>query len=131
MRAGREHLREGLRYTATVAVGLVTDLTVAWLTNRVLSWPLVFCGAIGFATGVAVNYVLFEKWVFRTGRISLPRLGKAYAGALGALAVRLGSIAVFAEVLPVPGTSPLAILAMATGLSFLVNFVLVRRLLRS
>lgn len=127
---------EPLRYLAVVVVGLGIDIGVGYGAHRLLGLPLVAGAALGFLVGVAANYVLFEFWVFRTGRLSWPRLGKAYVAAQAALLVRLGSVWVLGHLLAgfalFPLITPaLLTLTAAAGLSFVVNFVLVRMLLKA
>lgn len=128
-------LKEGLRYFVVVVIGLGVDVGLAWWISRVTGLPLELCAAFGFLAGVAANYVMFEMWVFATGRLSFARLGKAYAAALGALAVRLAAVWALSRALarywPDAPYGNLVILALAAGLSFIVNFALVRPLLRS
>jgi putative flippase GtrA len=120
-------LKEALRYFVVVALGLGVDVGLAWVLSHGFGLPLVLCAAMGFLTGVAVNYVLFEYWVFATRRLSWLRLGKAYVAAQGAFAVRLASVWLLSRLLP---DKHLAVLVIAAGLSFVVNFALVRLFLR-
>ena len=115
----------GSRYVATIVIGLCVDITIAWTLEVTTGWPLVLCSAIGFLIAVAVNYALFEYWVFETGRFSPHRLALSYATSLGAIAVRLAAISALALV---PWEGDLAVLAKlvaAAGLSFVVNFIFV------
>ncbi|MFM5907982.1 MAG: GtrA family protein [Novosphingobium sp.] len=120
-------LKEALRYFLVVALGLGVDVGLAWLLDHGLGLPLVLCAAIGFLTGVAVNYLLFEYWVFATRSPSWARLGKACVAAQGAFAVRLAGVWLLSRAMP---GNHLAVLAIAAGLSFAVNFALVRLFLR-
>ncbi|WP_310530494.1 GtrA family protein [Novosphingobium sp.] len=123
-------LKEALRYFLVVALGLGLDVGLAWVLSHVFGLPLLLCAALGFLAGVAVNYLLFEMWVFATRRLSWVRLGKAYLAAQGALLARLVSVWLLAMLLPDMPQRQLAVLVIAAGLSFTVNFVLVRLMLR-
>lgn len=123
-------LKEALRYFVAVLLGLCVDVGLAWALSHVPGVPLLFCAAIGFLAGVAANYVLFEMWVFATCRLTWARLGKAYLAAQGALLVRLVSVWLLALLLPPMLQRQLAVLVIAAGLSFTVNFALVRLMLR-
>lgn len=123
-------LKEALRYFLVVALGLGLDVGLAWVLNHLFALPLLICAGLGFLAGVAANYVLFEMWVFATRRLSWARLGKAYLAAQGALLARLVSVWLLAMLLPNMPQRQLAVLVIAAGLSFTVNFVLVRLMLR-
>ena len=122
------------RYIAVVVVGLGVDVGIGYAGHQLLALPLVVSAALGFLAGIAVNYVLFELWLFRTGRLSWARLGKAWLAAQGALLVRLGAVWALSRLLAgvVPGLPRMAlvVLILAAGLSFVVNFVLVRLMLK-
>ena len=112
-----------LRFGFVAVIGLVVDLTIAYGASRLLGVPLVLAAGLGFACGACVNYALHELWTFQAGaqRLSLRRALK-YALSLGAtLAVRLGAVAGL-ERLMAEGQE-LAVLTLATGVSFGVNYL--------
>lgn len=117
--------KRGPKYFVVIVVGLALDIALAWTLEAVAGFPLVVCSAAGFLTAVAANYILFEYWVFDAHRFSLRRFALSYASSLGALAVRLAAISVFALV---PWDSSVAVLGKlvaAAGVSFVVNYILV------
>lgn len=121
---------ETARYGVVVVLGLVMDLGVAMAANRWLLLPLILCSAIGFLVGVAFNYVLVERWVLRTRRYALARLGKAYIAGSGALLTRLVTVVGLEHLFSTGDLSVrLAILLAAAGFSFVVNFALLKRFL--
>lgn len=127
----RQALLEVLRYGAVAVLGLGVDVGIGYAAHRYLGLPLIVGAAAGFLTGVAVNYILFEVWVFRSGRMSWARLGKAYVAAQGALLVRLACVWLLGHWLAGMAQAALMTLVGAAGISFVVNFVLVRLFLKS
>jgi len=126
----RQELLRAARYMAVTVVGLAVDLGVGFAAHRLLPIPLVTSAALGFLTGVAVNYLLFEFWVFRSGKLSWGRLGKAYVAAQAALIVRLVCVWLLGMVIVGLPQAALLTLTLAAGVSFGVNFLLIRVFLR-
>ena len=122
---------ETLRYIAVAVLGLGVDVGIGYAAHRIFGLPLIVGATMGFLIGVAVNYLLFEVWVFRSGKLSWLRLGKAYVAALGALLVRLACVWRLEAVLYGLPQADLVTLVGAAGISFIVNFVLVRLFLKS
>lgn len=126
----RNSLLEALRYVAVAVLGLGIDIGIGYGAHRLLGLPLMAGAAAGFLTGVAVNYILFETWVFRSGEMSWRRLGKAYIAAQSAFLVRLGCVWLLGWLLAGMAQADLATLVGAAGVSFVVNFALVRLFLK-
>lgn len=124
--ARRAAALEALRYTAAVVVGLGIDLSLALAVNRLLGLPLVAGAAAGFVGGIVSNYLLFELWVFATRQLRWARFGRIVLAAQGALAVRLGTVWLLDRL----GVPPLPTLIAGAGLSFVVNFLVSRRIIR-
>lgn len=124
--ARRAAALEALRYTVAVAIGLGVDLALALAVNRLLGLPLVLGAAAGFAGGILSNYLLFELWVFATRQLRWARLARIVLAAQGALAVRLGVVWLLDRL----GVPPLPTLIAGAGLSFTVNFLVSRRIIR-
>jgi putative flippase GtrA len=125
-----EVLFETMNYGSVVVLGFALDVSTAFALNQLFSVTLVLSAASGFMVGVAFNYVLFETWVFRSGQLSFSRLGRTYVVGLAAVLVRLGCVATLG-CFP-NSTGPLGALftlLLATGCSFFVNFLLLKRLL--
>lgn len=122
---------EWSRYFAVVFAGLVVDIGIAVLLSRGLDWPIPVAAATGFLIGVAVNYLMFEAYVFRTYSFGWARLGKTYVAALGALFVRTAAVWVIARLLPPLSYGAELVLVAGAALSFCVNFLAVRLFLRN
>lgn len=121
-----------LRYGAVVVMGLGVDLSAAFALRTLADLPLALAAAAGFLLAVLFNYALFELWAFRREGegFSARRLLKTYAGALGALAVRLTAVFLLG-LLPGSGAfADLARLAAAAGLSLAINYLVLARVFR-
>lgn len=113
-----------IRFGVVSVAGLAVDLTAAWSLAAFAALPLPLAGFIGFCLGALVNYLLHERWTFGT-RDASARNATLYGLALGVtLATRVGMIAAFEAILPSP--SRLLVLVLATGVSFIVNYLLSR-----
>lgn len=113
-----------LRFTVVLVVGLAVDISLAWWLSAVVGVNLVLAAAVGFVAGAAFNYLLHEFWTFRRveRRLSVARMVR-YSAALGAtLATRLAVVYVLLQILKAK-QSELAILLLATILSFGVNYL--------
>ena len=118
---------QGLRYLAVVCLGLAADLGLA-LVLAASGAPRGLASAFGLLCGAALNFVLHRAWTFRESRSGpVSRQVLSYAVSLGiTLGVRLAVLAILRAV-PVQIGDAIALL-LATGVSFVVNFVLLRRL---
>lgn len=119
------------RFLLTVAAGALLDLAVSMALARALRAPLTAAAAGGFAAGLALNYVLFERWTFRDGdaparRFSPSRFAATAGAAALALAVRLGVVSLLGSVLARSPATDLVRLASAMAASFAVNYALTR-----
>lgn len=115
---------EFLRFAAVTVAGLVVDIFLAWGLSAMFGLNLVLAAAAGFSVGAAFNYLLHELWTFRRSerRLSTGRMLR-YCAALGAtLATRLAVVYGLSQVLNAD-QSHLAILLLATVLSFFVNYM--------
>ncbi|WP_322994224.1 GtrA family protein [Castellaniella sp.] len=119
--------RELVRYAVVVVGGFALDFSIALLVLHWLSFSLPAAAVTGFVCAFAVNYLLHEFWTFRReeSAVSARRVGLVLAAALAALAVRAGFLTVTA---PYAATMPLqyGLLVAAAGLSFIVNYILLR-----
>ena len=115
---------EFLRFATVAVAGLVVDISLAWGLSAVVGVTLVLAAAAGFVAGAAFNYLLHEFWTFRRAehRLSVARMVR-YSAALGAtLATRLAVVYALSQILNAK-QSELAILLLATILSFAVNYL--------
>lgn len=126
----RPQLTETIRYFIVILFGLSLDIAIGFTVHEVFAAPLIFGAAVGFLAGVAFNYVLIERWVFRTGQMSWVRLGKTCVAAQGVLIFRLVSVWALSRILGSSPQASLASLALASILSFSLNYLLMRLILR-
>ncbi len=115
------------RYLVVVVAGFGLDFAVALAAHGWLSVPLPAAAAIGFICGFLFNYALHEFWTFHRhdSGLSPKRMSQALLAALAALAVRVGFLAIATYYMAL-GQTPYALLLVASGLSLIVNFVLLR-----
>lgn len=120
-------MRKELRYTGVVVIGFGVDFGIAFLALGWLSFSLAAAAATGFLCAFILNYILHEFWTFRRveSSLSFARLFRTLGAALCALAVRVGFLTV---ITPYVATESMqyAMLVAAAGLSFVVNYVLLR-----
>lgn len=67
---GAESLHEFIRYGFASAIALLADLGLLWLLTDVVGVPYLLSGAIAFAAGLVVIYVLSVVWVFAARAIT-------------------------------------------------------------
>lgn len=115
-----------LRYLLAVVIGLLIDITMAYMLRTQLHLPTVLSAMAGFCCGVLVNYVNFEKWVFGRGNLSWINLFRVFTAAQSALIVRLAAVWILSQ-LALP---TLLIFGIAIGVSFITNFFLSRLAIR-
>jgi putative flippase GtrA len=121
---------DAIRYLGIAIIGLIIDLVIALSLRRIFALPLPVASAIGFLSAVAVNYVLFERFLFGQMRLSWIRLTKTYLSAQGALLVRVLVTWALTYVLYGSIMSDAVLLIISAGVSFVANFFIVRLLLR-
>lgn len=121
---------DAMRYLVIAIVGLVADLAIALALRWTVGLPLPVATAIGFLSAVALNYVLLERFLFARATLSWARLAKTYVSAQGALLIRIVSSWALTYVLYGSIEADAAALIVSAGLSFVVNFFVVRLLLR-
>lgn len=119
-----------IRYLVIAIIGLAVDIAIALALRRAFAWPLPIATAIGFLSAVALNYMLLERFLFGRTRLSWARLGKTYVSAQSALLVR--ALIAWGLTYVVYGSmeADAAVLAASACVSFIVNFFIVRFLLR-
>ncbi len=117
-----------IRFGIVAVLGLAVDLGTAWLMT-ILGLPLPLAAAVGFVVAALVNYVVHERWTFRTGAsLSAARGGRYLAVLATTLGVRVAVVALLeAMAFPKPEQRVLPLL-LAVGVSFFVNYALSRRL---
>ena len=108
-----------VRFFIVTAVGLLLDISLAWLLVRYVGLPLTLAAACGFMTAVAFNYLLHEIWTFaRAGKgISLNRARQFLAVQGLALMIRLSFISLLEHASTV-GSNELIVLGLSSILTF-------------
>lgn len=110
------------------AVALAVDVALLHALVAVFGWHYLLAGSVGFTAGVAVNYLLSIRYVFRYRRVeSAAREFVIFAivGVAG-LALNAAVLALFVDGF---GQHYLFAKAVAAGASFLFNFGVRRQLL--
>lgn len=118
---------QGLRYLAVVVMGLGIDLGLA-LALAGMGAPRPVASAAGLLAGAAFNFALHRAWTFRSEN-RRPVTGQLlrYAVSLAAMfALRLAVLTALA--LASVGATDAVALVLATGASFVANFVFLKRL---
>lgn len=118
---------QALRYLVVVVLGLGLDLGLAlMLVSGGASRSL--ASAAGLICGAIFNFILHRIWTFRTGELPplMPQILNYAASLAMILPVRLAVLALLRHV-PVPIGDALA-LFLATGVSFTVNFIVLKYL---
>ncbi len=117
-----------LRFLAVVVMGLGVDLGLAWTLAVVFFVPLTIAAVCGFLIGALFNYVLHESWTFKMNAIEVAsKRFIRYLVSLGiTLGFRVGAVAVLGIVIGDlfgHGRREAVVLFLATGVSFVVNFI--------
>lgn len=118
-----------LRFFAASLFGLSFDVTLATALNRLLGLPLIASASVSLVAAAVLMYFVHEFWTFRTsaGRLSASRLAGTVGSGLAALALRTGVLYATSELIGLGDRlAPLQLLA-ATGLSFVMNYAIVSR----
>jgi len=113
-----------VRFGLVAVAGLCVDLGTAWTLRTAFRLSLPLAAFLGFCAGAAFNYLLHERWTFGT-RAASARRGSLYLLALLAtVATRVGAVALLER----SALPDIAVLILATGVSFVVNYLLSRHL---
>lgn len=121
-------LGQSARYAAVVVAGFFLDVAVASLLALWLAAPLGLAAAAGFAAGLSFNYLAHALWTFR-GAAAGPSAGGAarfLVSSLLTLAVRLAALSALVAAVPERLAHPTALFVLASGLSFVANFALLK-----
>lgn len=121
-----------VRFLVVALVGLAVDFAAALALHRLVGAALPLAAACGFTIAALGNYLLHETWTFRgdRGGLSAGR-GAAYLGtALAALGVRVAAVFLGVRWMGEGGWRAPAVLVLASGASFGVNYALSRMIFR-
>jgi putative flippase GtrA len=116
------------RYYAVVCSGFGLDFGIALALSRLAGFCLEFSAAIGFLGALALNYMLFEFWVFRGehSAFSAARLSQTALAAGAALSVRVSIIWLVGKFLGKTLPEVAGTILLGAGASVLVNYLLLR-----
>ena len=119
-------LLELVRFGMVTVLGLIVDLSIAWTLAVVFHVPLPAAAAVGFGCGALLNYLLHGMWTFGVaqGTFSARRVASYVIVLAVILTVRIASVAVLTWIIEDPKGYELAVLVGATGVSFVVNYLL-------
>lgn len=115
-----------LKFLVVSVLGLGLDLSVAWALATFAGVPLPAAAFCGFAAGAVLNYGLHEVWTFASkDRKPSAKRGGLYLLTLGAVVgVRVATVAALEATLFPAKDQALIVLVLATGVSFVVNYLL-------
>jgi putative flippase GtrA len=118
---------QSLRYLVVVVAGLCVDLGLAIVLVKlgVSTW---LASAVGLIGGAASNFFMHRYWTFQGAETQamFPQLLSYAISVALILPVRLAVLAILSY-LPLP-IGPSLALVLATGVSFCVNFLVLKRL---
>ena len=116
------------RYGVVILLGFGIDFGITLALSRVVGLPLEISAAIGFLTVLALNYILFEFWVFRgvDSAFSATRLSQTVLAAGAALSVRVVVIWLVRQVLGNTLPEVIGTILLGAGASVFVNLSLLR-----
>jgi putative flippase GtrA len=122
--------RPFIRFFAASLFGLVFDISLAASLNRYAEVHLMVAAAVSLIAASALMYLVHEFWTFQSGkrRFSLARMSGTIASALIAICVRTSCIYITSTILALRENWGLIQLVFATGVSFIVNYLIVRRI---
>lgn len=127
--AGGSRAAEALRYALASAAALALDASLLWVGVTRFGLPPWFAGAITYAAGLAVIYLLSVRWVFARRAVPDARSEFVIFAALGLFGMALNSGTLYAA------TAAGLALPIAKGISaaigFAANFVSRRAILFS
>lgn len=119
-----------LRFGIVSVLGLGFDLSTAWGLAEFAGVSLVAAAFLGFMIGAGVNYLLHEIWTFRSATRRLS--GRRWLLYLASLAVilltRITIIALLERLFLTRVGYEFVTLLNATGVSFVVNYILSKNL---
>lgn len=120
-----------LRFFLASLLGLCFDIGLAAALHHLFGLPLIGAAAIALMVTAFMMYFVHEFWTFRSAArsLSLARMMGTVTSALIALAVRAACLYASTELLGLGDRFAMLQLAGATGVSFLVNYGMVQRII--
>ncbi|MCM2505988.1 GtrA family protein [Aureimonas altamirensis] len=116
------------RFFVASLLGLSFDIALAAVVHHVFALPLIVSASVSLLCAAVLMYFVHEFWTFRSsaGSFSATRLSGTVMSALLALASRSISLLVTSQWLGLGDQFALVQLVSATGISFVLNYVVVR-----
>lgn len=123
--------RSFLRFFAASLFGLAFDIALASILHHVFGVSLIASAAVSLPAAAVLMYFGHEFWTFRSAAsaLSLSRLAGTLASALAALLVRSGVLYTTTELVGFGERYATLQLIAATGVSFVLNYLLVRQII--
>jgi putative flippase GtrA len=120
-----------LRFFGASLFGLAIDIALASLLHYLFGVSLIASAAVSLLAAAVLMYIVHEFWTFRSAAsaLSLSRLAGTLASALIALLVRSGFLYTTTELVGLGERYATLQLVTATGVSFVLNFLLVRQII--
>lgn len=112
---------EAARYLAASVAALSLDAAVLWVVVEAFAVPVWLAGAIAYAAGLVLIYVLSIRWVFRRRTLHNARREFIVFALLGIIGLVLNS-ATLSVATALGLALPLA-KALSAGIGFVSNFV--------
>ena len=114
-------LVEAARYLAASVAALALDATLLWACVSRLGWPIWLSGAVAYASGLVLIYLLSVRWVFAARSMRSAGTEFLLFAGLGLLGLVLNSATLtiatsFGVALPVAK-------AISAGIGFTTNFL--------
>jgi putative flippase GtrA len=117
-----------VRYATAVLFGFGVDFGITLALSRLIGLYLELSAAIGFLAALAINYILFEFWVFRSesSAVSAARASQTLLAAGAALSVRVSVIWLVRQMLGDTLPEAVAAIMLGAAASFSINYLILR-----
>lgn len=129
IRIGRHSVRQFARFFAASFGGVVFDIALSYVLVRFAGLPILAASSISLLTAASAMYFVHEHWTFGSGgHFSGRRLISILISALVALTTRTLVLTSLNAILSESWVFLQLLAAVAT--SFLINYLIVRRIMR-
>ncbi len=113
--------REAIRYFVASVFALAFDAMLLWIGATRLGLPAWLAGALGYAAGLVLIYVLSVRWVFARRVVSNARSEFMVFAALGMVGMTLNSATLYAAT--AAGLALPIAKAISAAIGFVANFI--------
>lgn len=120
-----------LRFFGASLLGLVFDVALASVLHHVAGLPIIASAAVSLIVAGVLMYFVHEFWTFRARAsvLSFARMSGTVVSALAVVAIRTACLYTTTQVIGLGESFAVGQILFATGLSFVLNYVLVRRII--